>query len=81
MITREAKIHLYGPRGTIEVDGTPLEGVTAFTLSGSAKTMPRLELELLVHEVGSTARGVEVVIPDATRDALVALGWTPPEEA
>lgn len=65
----------------IRVDGHDLtNAVRAVNVDSTAVDKPRVTLDLLVHPV--EVRGETTVhIPDATRDALVALGWTPPADA
>ncbi|MFJ2029439.1 hypothetical protein [Streptosporangium sp. NPDC087985] len=41
--------------------------------------LPGLTVDLLMHEVEVDGEMV-VSVPDRTRDALIALGWTPPAE-
>jgi len=78
--TRTARLHLRGDgTGTVELDGRQLPGVRAVTLSASVDKVPVLELDLIAYEVTTDAEA-EVVIPDRTREALLALGWTPPVE-
>lgn len=66
----------------IEVDGQDISsGVRAATLWLHPGELPELDLELHVVEVQRIdSAEAKVVVPDATREALVKLGWTPPPE-
>lgn len=66
-------------RGTIEVDGQVLQGVTSFVLRAGVGEIPELELDVAVYDV-STFAEASVLIPPSTAETLVALGWTPPPE-
>lgn len=71
-----------GGTTSIIIDGADLTNACrALTLRSQVGHITTLTLDLLLLE------GIEVdgetitVIPTATRDALIALGWTPPGEA
>ena len=68
-----------GRRDIVEVDGHDVtSGLRAYTLRSKVGHFPILELELGVFE--TEVRGeARVVITSGTREALVKLGWTPPE--
>jgi hypothetical protein len=80
--TRHARISLDAlGRGTVEVDGHDIsDAVRGFTLSGEVGHRPRLGLELCVYTSEADGDDVQVHIPDDTAAALVALGWTPPDD-
>ncbi|MFF8768506.1 hypothetical protein ACF07Q_28660 [Nocardiopsis dassonvillei] len=60
--------HRIGPRGLVGIN-----------LDAQAQDVPRLRLNL--HMPTVTVQGeAHVVLPDSTREALVALGWTPPAD-
>jgi hypothetical protein len=69
-----------GPAGSLVVDGRDLSNLArGFTLAfPDADHLPVLTVDLFLdeHEV---AGEVTVAVPDETRAALVALGWTPPD--
>lgn len=72
--------------GEILVDGRDIaHGVTDLTLTVGARRPAALVVELavfLVRDVQVDGEAITTVrMPDATRDALIALGWTPPQEA
>lgn len=79
MTTRTAKLRLDAAgRGTVEIDGRELPGVRGLTLTAEYGHTPTLELDLALYDV-STVAEARIVIPDQTREALLALGWTPPD--
>lgn len=68
-------------KAEIEVDGHRIEnGVRALVIEASAGGSPRISLELGMVEAVDVDGHVEVLMAGATRDALIALGWTPPPE-
>jgi hypothetical protein len=73
-----ARVRLEPHTGTVEIDGAPLRSVRAVTISGSVTDLPRLTVELLLHEV-EVDGDMLVTVPPRTAESLVALGWTPPE--
>ncbi|MEV1202801.1 hypothetical protein [Microbispora rosea] len=81
MAPRTARIHLdrTGYGSSLEVDGQRLPGVRGINLDASARHTPRLVVDLLMHEIEVDGE-MTVSVPDKTREALVALGWTPPAE-
>lgn len=65
---------------SVEVGGHDISsGVRSYILTASALQLPILQIDLMVDEVMSEGE-VEYLIPQPTRDVLVALGWTPPPE-
>lgn len=73
-------IEVNGPTGHVSVGGEPIRGVRALTYRASMHEMPSLELELAVHDVTRlNSKDTEILLPDETVKALIALGWTPPE--
>lgn len=75
---RSARLRLHdGGRGTIEVDGQELHGVTAVVASAAVDERPQLVVQLLLQEIEIDGE-MTVTIPDDTAEALAALGWTPP---
>lgn len=79
---RSAHITLAKGRGTVEVGGVDLaRAVQGLNLSAEAGSPPVLTLDLRLIELSQFESDETVIhIPAATRDALVALGWTPPAE-
>ncbi|MER8262723.1 hypothetical protein ABT007_00845 [Streptomyces griseus] len=74
-------IEVNGPTGRVSIGGEPLKGVRGFTYRASMHEMPSIELDLLVHDVTRLgSKDTEILLPDSTVEALIALGWTPPEE-
>lgn len=70
--------------GDVEIDGARIEsGIDALTLTAGARQSPRLELNAAIaefDEVQVELRGVRYAMTRYTREALIALGWTPPKE-
>ncbi|MGN9802067.1 hypothetical protein [Micromonospora sp. L32] len=65
--------------GRVVLDGNDVSnGVRALQISSAVGEVPRLELDVVVVEDLRFDGEVRVVIPDATRETLEALGWTPP---
>lgn len=61
----------------VEVGGQRLVGVKALTLSTDVDSLPRLELDPRLGGVDVEAE-VVTMLPEGTRQTLIALGWTPP---
>ena len=77
---KRATISLGLNKGRIEIDGQRLPGVTGLQLAASVDDgVPRLTVDLNMHEVEIDGE-MAVRVPERTAAALVALGWTPPEE-
>lgn len=65
--------------GMIKIDGVDLSHATrGVRLTSQVGSLTELELDLVV--LTEVTADVRVAIPQATRDALTELGWTPPEE-
>ena len=76
----QASIVLRPGASQIVVDGKDLaNGCRAIQLNGEAADLPKLTLDLLLSEITFDGQ-VRAWIPDGTREALIALGWTPPAE-
>lgn len=66
--------------GTVLVDGVDIsQALTGITLKASADEPHEVTLRLAMDRVDATVEAAATV-PRETRDALVALGWTPPAE-
>jgi hypothetical protein len=65
---------------SVEVGGRDISaGLRGVAVSFEASEWPRVALDLLVLEVTEMSlEAAEVVVPESTSRALVALGWTPP---
>lgn len=72
---------ILGP-STVMVDGVDLSGAASrYVLEARAHGgVPTLLLDLHLEVLGRYDGPADVIIPASTRAALVALGWTPPEE-
>jgi hypothetical protein len=79
----------------IEISGTGLPGGTAVRLDGQdiinavrglklalgVGQLPELELDVVIRDaVELELQDVQVYLPNSTRELLVRLGWTPPDE-
>ncbi|MEU9285977.1 hypothetical protein AB0D57_14935 [Streptomyces sp. NPDC048275] len=71
-----------GNSARVTVDGVDVSSaVTAVTVHANAWDRPRVTLELSVHDVTRiSSPETELLIPESTAKALVALGWAPPAE-
>ncbi|MFE2140196.1 hypothetical protein ACFXA3_00250 [Streptomyces sp. NPDC059456] len=83
MSRHQVEIHQDSPdRYRVLVDGVDIaQGLAGLSLRMSVGMIPRLDLDLQlidVTQLGSIE--AEVMLTRATHEALVALGWTPPEE-
>jgi hypothetical protein len=73
----------WGPgRARIEVNGHDISNaVSGMDLRLRPGEIPELNLDLRVLDVSSVdSAEVEVFIPSQVHDALVKLGWSPPQE-
>jgi hypothetical protein len=79
---RHVRITTDGHRGHIELDGVEIShGIHGFAFTAKAGELPTLRLDPLVMVGDVEHHGpLRVEVLPATRDALVALGWTPPVE-
>lgn len=69
-----------GPH-SLTVDGHDIsKGVRSLALDIERGSLPMLSIDLAVFEVTDVEGPARLLIPDGTRDALVAMGWTPPED-
>ena len=79
-ITTTGMPTLGDPIGHIELDGHDItRAVQDVNLSLSCSQVPILELGLAVYETMRFDGEVDVLIPESVREALIQLGWTPPE--
>lgn len=67
---------------SIHLDGRDIsKGVREVDFHGAVGEADTVNLELIVFDgTRIDSDEAEVIIPDETRKALEALGWTPPEE-
>lgn len=68
--------------GRVSIDGHDIsKAVRSLTFSSEAGMHPCVTLELHIHDVTTvSSQDTELLIPDATKEALLALGWTSPTE-
>jgi hypothetical protein len=69
-----------GMKAKVELDGQDISSaLRGLSVRYDAQEIPTAVLDVMVHHAGEiSADGVHVVIPAATADLLVQLGWTPP---
>jgi hypothetical protein len=67
---------------TVTLDGNDIsKALTGVTLTLGVGQVPTATLDLLLIDVTEVQDAeTRILIPDATRDALTAIGWTPPAE-
>jgi hypothetical protein len=65
--------------GEVQVGGHPVGTVTAWTVTAPADGLPVVTLTLLSASALALAlQHAAVLVDDRTRDALTAIGWSPP---
>jgi hypothetical protein len=75
----DVEVHLPdGKAPSILLDGKPVEHITTGLTIDSDRDGRRLTLHLALGEVRVKGKAV-VTVPEETAQALVAIGWTPPE--
>lgn len=79
-VRRHLEVELDGPRGTVKIDGKDISQATrALQLTAAAGEIPELELDLHVFTSAITANTeMRIDVPEATAQALIAIGWKPP---
>ena len=66
--------------GEVTAGGNPIGTVTSWTVSAPADGLPLVTLTFLAPGALALAlSSAEVAVDDRTREALLALGWKPPE--
>lgn len=79
MRTHAVKVDATPGRDGVEVDGRPLGGVRRVEIDYAVGNLCEVTLHLdLIEGALVTSKNAVVIVPDATRDSLVSLGWTPP---
>jgi hypothetical protein len=81
MSARNARLKLNagGFGSTVEVEGHKIPGVRGINITANIMEMPKLTLDLVFREMEVEGEMV-VLLPLKTREALIALGWTPPAD-
>ena len=80
-LVSDVRIRSRSPHGaTIEIDGHDIaKGCQALVVDMAAGSFPVVTLTLAILDGGDLdLADAQVLIPDATRDALLALGWSEP---
>lgn len=80
LVTDPMEMRAWGGTASIQVGGIEINrAVRAVRYSIEAGDLPRVTLDLVLTETEIDGDAV-VSVPDTTRAALVALGWTPPPD-
>ena len=70
-----------GYMATVTVNGHQLLSVMSADLHLDAERFPEVTLRLTAHDLVRLGLGAaDVKLDDGTREALVSLGWTPPDD-
>lgn len=65
----------------VELDGVDISrALYGLSLTIRAGDMPSAVLDVVVEEIPTELDEVRAYLPDATKELLVRLGWTPPAE-
>jgi len=65
----------------VELDGVDISrSLIGLSLNVRAGDMPSVVLDVIAEEIPTELDEVRAYLPDATKDLLVRLGWTPPAE-
>lgn len=74
------KLDTYGHE--VILDGADIaNGIDGLTITMHAGQPTSVELSIPIIDVTEVQDAeTRILVPDATRDALIALGWTPPTE-
>lgn len=76
--TREAALVLRAGVCKVDIGEVDLAAACrSISLSADGHSPPRVELELLLPEITVDGEVTVLILPNV-RDALLALGWTPP---
>lgn len=80
---RSLRISTLTDRGghVVELDGVDISRVLiGLSLKVRAGDMPSVLLDVIAEEIPTELDEVRAYLPDATKELLVRLGWTPPVE-
>lgn len=67
--------------GTVELDGEDISNtVRGLDIQLRVGDIPKVTLDVVVVDLSNETDGAAALIRPETRDLLVKLGWTPPEE-
>lgn len=81
MAAKRVNVKLGPSRGHVEVDGRRLHGVSGVHVSHTVGDIPRIMVDLVTLDSLLDVEQADVEIPEKVQEALVALGWTPPDGA
>lgn len=78
---RNVEIWHDGLQGQVIVDGVDLtNAVRAITWRTAVDERPSMDVELRIFDVTTvSSKDTEMLLPNETIEALIALGWTPPD--
>lgn len=69
------------PGQVVELDGVDISrSLIGLSLNIRAGEMPAAVLDVIAEELPTQLDEVRAYLPDATKELLVRLGWTPPAE-
>ena len=79
--THHVEIQHEGLSGRVVVNGMDISSaVRGLRWESEVGSVPRMTLDLHLFDVTTVGSPeTEIVVPIATRDTLIALGWTPPD--
>ncbi len=68
-------------QASIKVDGHEISGgVRSLRLDMDTDSFPFIGLDMAVMDVSADLEDTRIVVTPGCREALLALGWTPPED-
>lgn len=77
----DVDITMEGSRGRVVIDGNDIsKGVRGFSVRGGVGEVTSLELDLnLIDVTRVSSTSTEILISDGASEALIAMGWKPPD--
>lgn len=79
-VVRSLRISSEGHVGSVQLEGHDISNATAgLDIRMRPGCLPEVRLDVILYDLTSEVE-TTVTVPDATRDLLVRLGWTPPAE-
>jgi hypothetical protein len=78
----DVSIDLHGRRGQVVIDGRDISNaVGGVSIDATPRDLPEITVRLLGVRTIRVDGDARVTVDDDTRIALMAIGWTPPQEA
>lgn len=69
------------PGQVVELDGVDISrALIGLSLNIKGGEMPTVTLDVIAEELPTQLDEIRAYLPDATKELLVRLGWTPPAE-